>query len=79
MSPLESALFSILKSGGDTFNIVAGEKEVDQRYLENLGRSAAYLAGTPLTLNAVVFNIADNISGDGEAGIRDLLTRKRQK
>lgn len=79
LSPLESTVETLLGTAGDTVNIAFSDRQVDDRYIENLARSSAIVLGYPQQANTLVFNLLDWAEGEGELTWRDALSRKTKK
>jgi hypothetical protein len=80
LSPVEQAVENILKPAGQAANIAFSDgKEFDERFLENVARSGAYVFGYPQSINALAFNFLDWMEGNGELTWKDFLQRRTRK
>lgn len=80
LSPVESAWENIFKPAADTTNIMFGNgKHLDEKYAEEVARGMSQVAGYPQQLNTWAFNFWDYVQGNGEASMKDFLSRRRKK
>lgn len=80
MSPVESAIQNIYNPLADGARIAFTDgKHFDEKYAEEVARGMSQVAGYPQQLNTWAFNLMDYIQHNGEASMKDFLSRRRKK
>lgn len=78
MSPVEQAWQNIYTPAADGAHIAFTGKHVDEHYAEEVARGMSQIAGYPQQLNTWAFNLLDYVQGNGEASMKDFLSRRRK-
>lgn len=80
MSPVETALQNIYSPVSDGARIAFTDgKHFDEKYAEEVARGMAQTMGYPQQLNTWAFNFLDYMQNNGEASMKDFLSRRRKK
>jgi len=79
MSPLESAVESLINPVADAANIAFTNKKADQKFAENVSRAASAVLGIPMLASDVFFNMVDWHYGNSELTWKDFISRERKK
>lgn len=80
MSPVETALQNIYSPVSDGARIAFTDgKHFDEKYSEEVARGMAQTMGYPQQLNTWAFNFLDYMQNNGEASMKDFLSRRRKK
>lgn len=76
-SPLESAIQNTMAPFADAAHIAfSHNRHFDQKFSEEVARSASTFLGYPQAANSLVFNFMDFLNNNGELTWRDLLQRR---
>lgn len=80
ISPVEQAYQNLYKPVADGINIMFNHnKHVDEKYAEEVARGMSQAAGYPQQLNTWAFNFLDYVNSNGEASMKDFLSRRHKK
>lgn len=80
MSPVESALQNVYNPVADGAHIAfTSGKHFDEKYAEEVARGMSQVSGYPQQLNTWAFNFWDYVQNNGEASMKDFLSRRRKK
>lgn len=79
LSPVETAVNTMIKPIGESAQIAFGHGHADQKFGEDLAKSASQIIGYPNQLNKMTFNFLDWAHNNGELTWKDLLSRRSKR
>lgn len=79
MSPVEMAFQNIYSPAADGARIAFTDAHYDEKFAEEVARGMSQAAGYPQQLNTWAFNLLDYTQNNGEASMKDFLSRRQKK
>lgn len=79
ISPIEQSFQNIYSPAADGARLAFTHKAPDEKYAEEVARGMSQAFGYPQQINTWAFNFMDFVQGNGEASMKDFLSRRHKK